>query len=295
MKKKRNSIFLIIIIIISIFLVVQYSYSFKNTNNTLNSVSLSGLKVSFIDVGQADSILIQDEVGNVLIDAGNTEDGPLLTKYLQEQNISEFNYVIGTHAHEDHIGGMADIINNFKVDNFYMPDVMTTTKTFEDLLDTLNNKNVQFQTPNIDDKFNVGDANFIVCFVGTDNSNLNNSSIVLKLIYGNISVMLMGDATNSVEKEIISKDIKADVLKVGHHGSATSTSNAFLKKVNPSYAIISVGKDNTYNLPSSKTIDKLNNLGIKIYRTDENGSIILTSDGSNIEISSIKTNTNGGE
>src|SRR5574344_1007170 len=249
MKKKRNSIFLIIIIIISIFLVVQYSYSFKNTNNTLNSVSLSGLKVSFIDVGQADSILIQDEVGNVLIDAGNTEDGPLLTKYLQEQNISEFNYVIGTHAHEDHIGGMADIINNFKVDNFYMPDVMTTTKTFEDLLDTLNNKNVQFQTPNIDDKFNVGDANFIVCFVGTDNSNLNNSSIVLKLIYGNISVMLMGDATNSVEKEIISKDIKADVLKVGHHGSATSTSNAFLKKVNPSYAIISVGKDNTYNLP----------------------------------------------
>src|SRR5574344_2219803 len=244
MKKKT------IIFIIGLFLLLGYTvYYFTPKNNNYINTHLEGIKISYLDVGQADSSLIQDEVGNVLIDAGNTEDGPLLTKYLQEQNISEFNYVIGTHAHEDHIGGMADIINNFKVDNFYMPDVMTTTKTFEDLLDTLNNKNVQFQTPNIDDKFNVGDANFIVCFVGTDNSNLNNSSIVLKLIYGNISVMLMGDATNSVEKEIISKDIKADVLKVGHHGSATSTSNAFLKKVNPSYAIISVGKDNTYNLP----------------------------------------------
>src|SRR5574344_79131 len=288
MKKKT------IIFIIGLFLLLGYTvYYFTPKNNNYINTHLEGINISYLDVGQADAILIQTSNTNMLIDAGNTEDGPLLTKYFQEQNIQEFNYVVGTHAHEDHIGGMADIINNFKIDNFYMPDVITTTKTFEDTLDALNNQNIKFNTPKIGDSFKLDDANFNVLYVGTDTSNLNNDSIVLKMQYGNTSYLFMGDATTSCEKEILTSDISANVLKVGHHGSSTSTSNEFLAKVNPEYAIISVGLNNTYRLPTSKTLDKLNTRQIKIYRTDEDGSIILTSDGININITTLKTNTNG--
>ena len=242
-------------------------------------------------MGQGDSILIQTEDKNMLIDAGNTEDGSKLVTYFKDQGINEFNYVIGTHAHEDHIGGMAKIINNFKIDKFYMPDVITTTKTFENTIDALNDNNVKFETPSINDTFNLGGCLFEVLYVGTDASNLNNSSIVLKMTYKNIKFLFMGDATTSVEKEILNDDLKADILKVGHHGSDTSSSTKFLDEVSPSYAIISVGLNNSYNLPSSKTINRLRN--INVYRTDESGSIIVTSDGDSINIETLKTDTNG--
>jgi competence protein ComEC len=290
MKKFNKIIILLVTLVIGIYYIYvsQNSYSIKNVSN-----EITGIKVRFIDVGQADSILIETSNQKMLIDAGNIEDGKKLVNYFKDLGINEFNYVIGTHAHEDHIGGMSDIINNFKVDRFLMPDVITTTKTFEDTLDALNSKSIKFETPSIGDTYSMDDAIIKVVYVGTDEDNLNNDSIVLKMNYKNIKFLFMGDATTSVEKEIMNDDLKADILKVGHHGSNTSTSSDFLKKVKPSYAIVSVGLNNTYNLPSSKIVDRLKKQNISVYRTDESGTINVTSDGDNINIETVKTDTNG--
>jgi competence protein ComEC len=290
MKKFNKIIILLVTLVIGVYYIYvsQNSYSIKNVSN-----EITGIKVRFIDVGQADSILIETSNQKMLIDAGNIEDGKKLVNYFKDLGINEFNYVIGTHAHEDHIGGMSDIINNFKVDRFLMPDVITTTKTFEDTLDALNSKSIKFETPSIGDTYSMDDAIIKVVYVGTDEDNLNNDSIVLKMNYKNIKFLFMGDATTSVEKEIMNDDLKADILKVGHHGSNTSTSSDFLKKVKPSYAIVSVGLNNTYNLPSSKIVDRLKKQNISVYRTDESGTINVTSDGDNINIETVKTDTNG--
>ncbi len=270
----------------------------ENTNieeNIDGNVDTEGelLKVSFLDVGQADSILINANNKYMLIDAGNNEDGEKLVMYLKSLGIEKFDYVVGTHAHEDHIGGMDNIIDSFDIETFYMPDVITTTKTFEDVLDSLEKKNLNFDTPQIGSTFDLGKAKIETIYVGKDIKNLNNSSIILKLTYGNVSFLFTGDTESDVEKTLLNKDIESDVLKVAHHGSNTSSSNAFLKKVNPKYAIISVGTGNSYGHPKSVILDRLEKLGTKIYRTDELGTIIVTTDGEKIEVSNVKTDTNG--
>ena len=176
-----------------------------------------------------------------------------------------------------------------------MPDVVTTTKTFEDVLDALLIKEKAFETPNIGDKFKLSDTEFEVLYLGNDKSDLNNTSIVLKLTYKNTSYLFMGDATSTVERILINegKDLDSDVLKVGHHGSQYSSTAAFLKQVTPSYAVIQVGQDNEYDHPKQITLDKLEKLNSLTYRTDKHGTIILTSDGDNISFETIKTNTNG--
>lgn len=251
------------------------------------------ISVYFLDVGQADSIFIKVGNQNMLIDAGNNEDGKLLVNYFKEMGIEKFKYVVATHPHEDHIGGMDDIINNFDIETYYMPDVITTTKTFEDVLDALESKKMKYVIPKEDDKFNIDNANFEVIYSGLKSNNINDSSIVLKLIFKNNSFLFTGDATTKVENTILNKNIQSDVLKVGHHGSTYSTSDKFLKNVSPKYAVISVGKNNIYNLPSLNTIKNLENRNIKIYRTDLSGTIIFTSDGNNIDVKNINTNTNG--
>ena len=289
--KNGNKVFLLILFILLIgFVYITYtSYSIKPVIEELD-----GLKISYLDVGQADSILIQTKNNNILVDAGNTNDGDLLVNYFKKIGITNFSYVIGTHAHEDHIGGMADIINNFDINTFYMPNVMTTTKCFEDVLDALLDKKIKFETPDIDSKINFDNVNIKILYVGTDSDNLNNSSIVFKLTYGNNTFLFTGDATTKIEKEIMNKDIKADVLKVGHHGSKTSSSNSFINTVNPKYAIISAGKDNKYNLPSKTIIDRLNKKNIITYRTDNDGTIIIYSNGIDIDIKKEDTHLDGG-
>ena len=251
--------------------------------------------IHFVDVGQGDCILISKNNEHILIDAGNNEDGPLLVEYFKELGIKKFKYVIATHAHEDHIGGIDHVINNLELGHYYMPDVITTTKTFEDVLDALLAKKKAFETPNIGDKFKLSDTEFEVLYLGSDKSDLNNTSIVLKLTYKNTTYLFMGDATDKVEKILINegKDLESDVLKVGHHGSQYSSTAAFLKQVSPRYAVIQVGQDNDYDHPKQITIDKLEKLKTLTYRTDKHGTIILTSDGDNISFETIKTNTNG--
>ena len=302
-KKKQISLLMALFLVIfgSIFYFLEPSQANPNTPTPTPEIVQANqeiqdgekLQIWFLDVGQADSILIQDNDTYMLIDAGNNEDGEKLVSYFQSSGIESFQYVIGTHAHEDHIGGMNDIIDNFNIGTFYMPDAITTTATFESVLDSLEAKNIAFQTPTVDSTFELGDATIDVLYVGTDDTDLNNTSIVLKLTYGNTSILFMGDAEKEVETIIEKKDISADVLKVGHHGSNTSSSKTFLEKVNPNYAIISVGTGNSYGHPSNTTIQNLENLNTKIYRTDESGTIIMTTDGTNITFQTIQTNTNG--
>ena len=313
MKNKKNrkkttsvSIFTIILVLITFIYStfteeINSSFGLPNnqtttiteSNNTLSN-STNNVEVSFLDVGQADSILISSNNEYMLIDAGNNSDGPLLVKYFQDLGIQEFKYVVGTHPHEDHIGGLDDIINSFNIDKIYLPDAITTTKTFEDVLDAIDNKNQKYTVPKIDSTFNLGDATFKVIYTGTDTSDLNNTSIVLKMTYKNISFLFTGDTTSKNEQKILNKDINSTVLKVGHHGSKYSTSNAFLDKVNPKYAIIEVGQNNIYKHPSEETLSKLKERNITTYRTDESGSIIAKTDGNKINFTTKKTNTNGG-
>ena len=263
----------------------------KEENKKTDSNNTDVVKVEYIDVGQADAILIENNKKYMLIDAGNNEDGDLLVNYFKDKNITDFEYVVATHPHEDHIGGMDNIIKNFNIKNYYMPDCYTTTKTFEELLDALEEKNLSFETPDIDSEFLLGDALFKVLYTGTDKRDLNNTSIVLRMTYKDVSFMFTGDATNTTEKKILAKDLQSDVLKVGHHGSQYSTSDEFLDKVNPKYAIISVGTGNVYDHPKDITLNKLK--GIEVHRTDKESTIRIISDGKNIDIETFKTNTNG--
>ena len=239
---------------------------FISNNNT-------SLKTYFFNVGQADSILIQNNEKNMLIDAGNNEDGEMLVNNLKQLNVEKIDYLIGTHPHEDHIGGMDNIINNFEIGTIYMPNVQTNTKTFEDVLDAVSNKNLKIETPKVNDTFLLGEANCKILSVTDDEDNLNQSSIVIQLNFKDLSYLFMGDAEKEIEESI---DVgKVNILKVGHHGSDTSSSLDFINKIAPEVSIISVGKDNSYGHPSDDVIERLENIGSKVYRTDEVGNIFI--------------------
>ena len=272
--------------------VTKLNEEVKNDSSN-NNVSVNGqLKVHYINVGQADSILIQQGNNSMLIDAGNNGDSETVKNYISNQGITKLDYVIGTHPHEDHLGGLDYVINSFEIGNIYMPKVTSTTQTFKDVISAIQNKKMQITTPVPGDSFKLGQAD---CKILAPNSasyeDLNNYSIVIKVTFGNNTFMFDGDAEALSEKEMLNKgfDVKADVLKVGHHGSSSSTSDEFLKKVNPKYAVISCGVNNDYGHPHKETMDKLKNSGISVYRTDECGTIICTSDGKNISF-----NTNPG-
>ena len=259
----------------------------------LNEIKDSDLKIYYLDVGQADCVLIQNNNENMLIDAGNNEDGEKIVKYLKEKGIKDFKYIVGTHPHEDHIGGLDNVIDSFGIDTVFLPDVYTTTNTFVDVLDAIENKNMSFTVPKENDKYKLGEATIDILYSGVDVEDFNDASIVIKLTYGSNSFLFSGDATAKVEKQLLNKDIEVDVYKVAHHGSNTSNSSKFLEKLNPKYGIISCGKDNSYGHPHDEIVKRLEKKNIKLYRTDELGTILVTSNGEDIDISSFKTDTNG--
>ena len=254
-------------------------------NPKSNSETSGELKIHFLDVGQADSILIQQGSTTMLIDAGNNGDDKTVKDYITGLGIKKIDHLIGTHPHEDHIGGLDYIINSFEIGKIYMPKATATTETFKDVLTAIKNKGMKVTTPVPGDSFKLGDATVTVLGPnGETYSETNDYSIVVKISYGNTAFLLTGDAEHISEKEMITKgfDLKADVLKTGHHGSSSSTSQEFLDKVNPKYAVISAEKGNSYGHPHKETVDKLKAKGIPVYRTDESGTIIATSDGKNI-------------
>ena len=261
----------------------------KNNDNSTQKTETSkvdgNLIVDFIDVGQGDSILIRQGDHAMLIDGGTSECKDDLLNFLKSENIQKFDYIVGTHPHEDHIGSLDDVINAYDFDTILFPKVTTTTKTFENLVNAVKNKNKKFTTPVSGNEYTLGDAKFKILAPSSDSyQSLNNYSIVIKLTYGENTFMFTGDAETLSETEMLNSfdDLTADVLKIGHHGSTTSTSKKFLNAVNPKYAVISVGKDNTYNHPTKTTMNKLEELKIPVYRTDEEGTIECVSNGKDI-------------
>lgn len=237
----------------------------------------SNFKIFYFDVGQADCSLIMNNGKTMLIDAGNNEDGPLIVECLKELGIEKIDYLIGTHAHEDHIGGLDDVISAFSIGTIYMPKVQTNTQTFEDVLTIIESKNLTIKTPKIGESFSLDDCNCTIVCVDNETENLNLSSIVLRLLYGTQSFLFMGDAEIQNE-ESITWD-KTNVVKIGHHGSDTSTSEEFLSQVQPEIAIISVGERNDYGHPKEEVLNRLQQKNVNILRTDTDGTIVLTCDG----------------
>ena len=217
--KKLNKILnkLIVFLIIAIIgLLGKEKILDKQEEKTPNTnIVDSKLEIYFFDVGQADSILIKEKDYTMLIDGGNQSDGENLVKYLQEElNVNDIDILVGTHPHEDHIGGLPNVISSLSIGKIYLPNATTTTKIFEKLLDTIAEKNYKITVPKIDEEINLNNMNFKVLYTGTDESDLNNTSIVLKLEYGKTSYLFTGDATDKTEEKIIDKDIEADVLKI---------------------------------------------------------------------------------
>ena len=282
--KQSKNILIIILILISIFLLREI---FKNKDY---SSKPNEMKVHFIDVGQGDAILVQVNNKNLLIDSGSSTEKKKLIDYLDSTYIKQFDYIIATHPHEDHIGNMSYIINNYKVINFYSPKAQSNIPAFENMAESLTRKNIKIKILKANkNTINLGKNTLVeVMSPSLDTyDNLNNYSPIIKISYGSTSFLFTGDAEESLEREALnnSSNIESDVLKIGHHGSSTSTSDNFLNKVNPKITVISVGKYNTYGHPTKETLEKLKNT--TIYRTDLNGSIVIISNGKSLK-SSVK-------
>lgn len=293
---KRN--FFKILIILLAFLIINNQDKIKNLFNQNNNQNQNDyintnndlLKVHYLDVGQGDSIFIElPNNETMLIDAAESYQSENIINYLKNLNYQKIDYVIGTHPHADHIGGLKDIINTFEIGKIYMPKVVSTTKTYESLLMAIKDKNLKINTAKAGTSIIDTDA-LKINILAPNNSTyteLNNYSVVTKITYGSTKFLFMGDAEKLSENEI-KENVTADVIKIGHHGSNTSSSIDFIKKVNAKYGIISVGLNNKYNLPKEETITNWENSGTKIYLTSTNGNITAISDGTNIKIESEK-------
>ena len=267
-------------------LVVGCSSPFVENDDeaSISTFSSGTLRVNYIDVGQGDSIFIQlPNNETMLIDAGEAYKSDNVINYLNNLGIKKIDYVVGTHPHTDHIGGLEEVINTFDVGAIYMPKVSSNSKTFEDLLTTISNKGLKVKTAK-SGVVVLDEDNLKLEFIAPNSdsySELNNYSAVLKLTYLDNTFLFMGDAETLSEEEITS-EIKADVIKVGHHGSDSSSSLEFVKKVSPEYAIIMVGEGNSYNHPYQSIIDRYESVGAKVLRTDLDGNIICDCDGSTV-------------
>lgn len=276
--KKYN---LVILLLITLLL-----NSCNTSINTYNNLKDNILKVHFIDVGQGDCILLSFNNHHMLIDSGTLESSDNLIKYLKQNNIKKFDYVLATHPHDDHIGSMKYIIKEFKIENFYASKVISEESSFEDMVNYLRIKNLKIKTARNGVNFTLGNTIHCEMFspIRSTYDNLNNYSAVLKVSYRDVSFLFMGDAELESELDILKEktDVNSTVLKVGHHGSNTSTSELFLKEVSPKIAVISCGKHNIFNHPSKDILKRLINFNVKIYRTDIDGTVVLTTNGKTI-------------
>lgn len=263
-------------------------------NDSSDIVGDGSLKVHYIDVGQGDSILISCDDKNVLIDGGDTDAADAILGYLKKQEVTKLDYVIATHPHADHIGSLDDVINEFETENIIMPKIkdskVPTTKVYERLLDAIDNNNVNVIEAKPGDSYNIGSGVMEILAPVDDYDDLNNYSVVSRFIYGDTSFLFTGDAEKQAENDILSfgEDVKADVLKLGHHGSSTSTGENWLEAVDPKICIMSLGEGNDYGHPHKETLQAMKDYNLEYFRTDINGNIVIVSDGKNISVTTDK-------
>lgn len=253
------------------------------------------LAIHFIDVDQADAILILDGDKTMMIDTGNWPDDEhkeYMLDYIKDLGITVIDYLVLTHPDADHIGGAPEVINTFEVKNCIMPDCTKTTKVFERTVTALENKNVNVLLPEAGDDYTLKNATFrILAPLGEKYSDTNDYSVVLRMQYGERSILFTGDAEAASEAEMLARytaeDLGADVLKVGHHGSKTSSSQSFLELVDPDYAVICCGVNNSYGHPHGPILTRLTGINAEIYRTDRDGTIVLTTDGETLKFTKL--------
>ena len=240
------------------------------------------VSVHYIDVGQGESALIRTPGGNVLIDSGDFDYIDKVTGYLRSHGVRTIDVLVATHPHSDHIGGMAAIIGDFNIGRVIMPRAESTGRAYERMLLAMREHGLRATAPVAGEKFILGGAEFTILGPGFSNyQNLNNYSVVLHMTYGEYSFMFTGDAEGLLEREILRSglDFQADFLQIGHHGSRTSTTEAFLAAVEPKVAFISVGKGNSYGHPHPSVLERLEDYGVRVYRTDRHGDIVVETDG----------------
>ena len=276
---------IVIAVIVAIIMVVKnnpQNDSNIKTQNTANEVT-----VHFVDVGQGDCEIIQTQNCNVIIDAGENTAKDAVLSYVKKLGITKFDYVIATHPHSDHIGSLDDVIKNYDIGTIIMPqvkdDLVPTTSAYKNLLNSISKKELKIHKAIPDETFDLDGATLTVLGPLSDYDDLNSYSVVCKLTYKNKSFLFSGDAQKDAELDIIEKyqdALKADVYKVGHHGSKSSSCNEYLSKIKPEYAVISCGVGNDYGHPHKTLMDRLKN--INVLRTDEHGSIVFTTDGNEL-------------
>lgn len=302
-KNKFSSVVIVFCLAILSVVISYFGLGGLNWKNIFNKAGLSdftteeitnGMSVHFIDVGKADCTYIHANDVDILVDAGDVDQAGKVVKYLKRQGVQKLDLVIASHPHRDHIGQMAQVIAEFKINNFIEPNIpeniLPTSRTYENMLQALkqNNVNASFAAPG--SKFELGDVKVEILGPCHSHEKLNNNSVVAKISYGKIRFLFTGDAEKFEEDDIMlaKYDLKSTVLKVAHHGSSTSCSNQFLNKVSPKYAVIHVANDR-HNCPREDVIKRLSRFcGDDIYRTDLHGTIIFNTDGQKLNIKTEK-------
>lgn len=285
--------FFVSLLIVAVLGIWYFSYSNPNVNDVNSTVSVSGNKIMsvvFMDVGQGDCTFVTlPDNKTLLIDGANNGDGQSILSYLKELNVERLDYIVATHPHADHIGGLPYIINNIDVGEVFAPKIYSqdipTTKTYENFLLSVKNKGKKISAAKGGQTLFEGEGYKGECFSPNSDRNdgLNNYSVVLKLTFGNDSFLFTGDAEAETEKEMLEKgyNLDSDVLKLGHHGSSTSSSKEFLTAVSPKYGVISCGRNNTYGHPHNETISAIKAIKgfSELYRTDTQKTITALSKG----------------
>jgi len=253
----------------------------------------SGFVVYFIDVGQADSALVVCDGETMLIDGGNAADSDLVFAFLKNHGISHLDYIVATHAHEDHVGGLSGALNYATAGTALCPVTEYDSRAFNNFIKYLGEQNVRITVPTHGDTFRLGSADVQIVGPINQSDEPNNTSIVMKITYGATSFLFTGDAERELEQDILEAgyDISATVLKVGHHGSDTSTTYPFLREIMPAFAVISCGEGNTYGHPHDNLLSRLRDADVKLYRTDIQSTITCESDGSTVSFS-VERNAN---